>query len=95
MRLPGTRKSNPTRLSALMILEWKAYKGYEDLLKELANDASPEVAFEANLKLRERGSDTATACGRISTPSDTPRPGLIASGGSEGSYHLRQNRMLA
>ena len=54
-------KSTPTRLLALMILEQRAYKGYEALLEELARDQSPEVAFEANLKLRERGLDTAKA----------------------------------
>jgi hypothetical protein len=46
---------------ALMILEQKHYSGLEALLLELAKDKNIEVAFEANLKLRARGFDTADA----------------------------------
>jgi hypothetical protein len=51
----------PPRMFALMILEQKQYSGLETLLLELAQDKNIEVAFEANLRLRARGFDTADA----------------------------------
>jgi hypothetical protein len=61
VRTVRTEKSVHTRMFALMILESKQHPGLETLLLELAQDRNPEVAFEANLKLRARGFDTAEA----------------------------------
>jgi len=58
LRVIRTEKSHSTRHLALMILDWKHYAKYSELLDELSQDSSPEVAFEANLELRQRGFDT-------------------------------------
>ena len=61
-----TDADDNTRLLGLTVLEWQSYPGLVNLLRELAHDRSPQMAFEVNFRLALLGDDTADALlGRI------------------------------
>jgi hypothetical protein len=61
LRAIRTDADNNTRLLGVTILEWQRYPDLEAILRELAGDKSPQVAFEANFRLAKLGYDTADA----------------------------------
>jgi len=81
-----------TRLFALMLLEQKSHPEYEAILRELATERSPEVAFEANLKLQERGFDRAGSLLDNIVYFEYPRDGLDRVWGLRQKLHLNEQQ---